>query len=590
MTDDRAADYVERVLRGYLDAPRDGERFAAYVARAEERGCCEAASERCSGASGSCPVLLPVLRRRGPAPDGETPAAGACRACLRAFTVRLIATGGDRHDDRRGRRRQPAAAADAASTARRPGRAGARRCCAGPATTFGDGFAVTSSMADGRARAPGHPGAPRRRRGLPRHRLPLRRDHRHPRRDRERAAVTLVNVHARADRRRAGRRVRAAAARPRPRPVLRAAQGRSRWRGRSRRYARLGLRACAATSRPPAPPRRVVDWDASAAWSRSTRSPPGPRTTSTPTSTSTAAGQPAARARLRLDRLRAVHPPRRPGRGPPRRPLGRARQDRVRAARMSATSVASTGLPTTQLDLLESEAIHILREVAGEFERPVLLFSGGKDSIVLSTSPSRRSGRGARRSPCCTSTPGTTSPRSSPSATGGSPTAGLRLRRRHRAGVDRRRPRRRASRRQPQPAADGHAARRHRRAPVRRRLRRRAPRRGEGPRQGAGVQPARRVRPVGPAPATARAVGPLQRPAPAGRARPGVPALELDRAGRLAVHRPRAHRRSRRSTSRTSGGCSARDGMLAGRLPAPAPPCGRGASRCARSATAPSAT
>jgi sulfate adenylyltransferase subunit 2 len=32
---------------------------------------------------------------------------------------------------------------------------------------------------------------------------------------------------------------------------------------------------------------------------------------------------------------------------------------------------------------LESEAIHILREVAGQFERPALLFSGGKDSITL---------------------------------------------------------------------------------------------------------------------------------------------------------------------------------------------------------------
>jgi sulfate adenylyltransferase subunit 2 len=32
---------------------------------------------------------------------------------------------------------------------------------------------------------------------------------------------------------------------------------------------------------------------------------------------------------------------------------------------------------------LESEAVHILREVAAQFERPVLLFSGGKDSIVL---------------------------------------------------------------------------------------------------------------------------------------------------------------------------------------------------------------
>ena len=36
-----------------------------------------------------------------------------------------------------------------------------------------------------------------------------------------------------------------------------------------------------------------------------------------------------------------------------------------------------------QLDALEAEAIHIIREVAAEFERPVLLFSGGKDSIVM---------------------------------------------------------------------------------------------------------------------------------------------------------------------------------------------------------------
>ncbi|MFD9797170.1 sulfate adenylyltransferase subunit CysD [Streptomyces sp. NPDC059070] len=37
----------------------------------------------------------------------------------------------------------------------------------------------------------------------------------------------------------------------------------------------------------------------------------------------------------------------------------------------------------THLDALESEAVHIVREVAGEFERPVILFSGGKDSIVM---------------------------------------------------------------------------------------------------------------------------------------------------------------------------------------------------------------
>ena len=37
----------------------------------------------------------------------------------------------------------------------------------------------------------------------------------------------------------------------------------------------------------------------------------------------------------------------------------------------------------THLKALEAEAIHIFREVAAEFERPVLLFSGGKDSIVM---------------------------------------------------------------------------------------------------------------------------------------------------------------------------------------------------------------
>jgi sulfate adenylyltransferase subunit 2 len=38
---------------------------------------------------------------------------------------------------------------------------------------------------------------------------------------------------------------------------------------------------------------------------------------------------------------------------------------------------------TTQLEALESEAIFIIREVVAEAQRPVLLFSGGKDSIVM---------------------------------------------------------------------------------------------------------------------------------------------------------------------------------------------------------------
>src|ERR687894_327733 len=52
-----------------------------------------------------------------------------------------------------------------------------------------------------------------------------------------------------------------------------------------------------------------------------------------------------------------------------------------------APSSASLGNPTsyelTHLQTLEAEAIHIIREVAAEFERPVLLFSGGKDSAVM---------------------------------------------------------------------------------------------------------------------------------------------------------------------------------------------------------------
>jgi sulfate adenylyltransferase subunit 2 len=43
----------------------------------------------------------------------------------------------------------------------------------------------------------------------------------------------------------------------------------------------------------------------------------------------------------------------------------------------------TTSYELTHLEALEAEAIHIIREVAATFERPVLLFSGGKDSIVM---------------------------------------------------------------------------------------------------------------------------------------------------------------------------------------------------------------
>src|SRR5262249_393728 len=72
----------------------------------------------------------------------------------------------------------------------------------------------------------------------------------------------------------------------------------------------------------------------------------------------------------------------------------------VRGSRVRAAQRKGTGMTTvaevkgggegtdnpyalSHLDALESEGVHIFREVAGEFERPVILFSGGKDSIVM---------------------------------------------------------------------------------------------------------------------------------------------------------------------------------------------------------------
>ncbi|MEY9911964.1 sulfate adenylyltransferase subunit 2 [Catenulispora sp. MAP12-49] len=60
----------------------------------------------------------------------------------------------------------------------------------------------------------------------------------------------------------------------------------------------------------------------------------------------------------------------------------------TRTTTASAASAARSRRPArpprlTHLDALESEAVHVFREAAAEFERPVLLFSGGKDSIVM---------------------------------------------------------------------------------------------------------------------------------------------------------------------------------------------------------------
>ena len=98
------------------------------------------------------------------------------------------------------------------------------------------------------------------------------------------------------------------------------------------------------------------------------------------------AGEPAACARLRLDRLRALHPRHPAGRASARRPLvvGERGKEGVRLAHEPEPGREGrmTAL-TSHLKLLEAESIHIFREAAAQFRAPVLLYSIGKDSTVL---------------------------------------------------------------------------------------------------------------------------------------------------------------------------------------------------------------
>jgi sulfate adenylyltransferase subunit 2 len=57
--------------------------------------------------------------------------------------------------------------------------------------------------------------------------------------------------------------------------------------------------------------------------------------------------------------------------------------DALSTGRPSAHQDARRAADADHLSWLESEAIHILREVAGQCRAPALLFSGGKDSLVL---------------------------------------------------------------------------------------------------------------------------------------------------------------------------------------------------------------
>ncbi len=67
---------------------------------------------------------------------------------------------------------------------------------------------------------------------------------------------------------------------------------------------------------------------------------------------------------------------------------------RVEPHHLQATGPGLRAPSHAQLDDLEEETIDILREVAGAFERPALLFSGGKDSLVMLHCAEKAFGRG----------------------------------------------------------------------------------------------------------------------------------------------------------------------------------------------------
>ena len=206
--------------------------------------------------------------------------------------------------------------------------------------------------------------------------------------------------------------------------------------------------------------------------------------------------------------------------------------------RMSATAPR-----VSQLRALEAEAVFVVREVVAELAqaRAAVQRWQGLDRAAASrregVPPAAAAVPGVARRHRSQLPRGDRVPRPAPAR--GRPPADRGLG----PGVDRYRPRQGGDAgRLAQPPADGDAARCARAARVRRRVRRSPARRGAGARQGAGAVVPRRVRTVGAAGAARGAVDALQRADPARRAHPRVPAEQLDRARRVALHRGRGAR------------------------------------------------
>ena len=208
-----------------------------------------------------------------------------------------------------------------------------------------------------------------------------------------------------------------------------------------------------------------------------------------------------------------------------------------------------------------------MREVAAEFERPVLLFSGGKDSIVLLRLAEKAFRPGRFPFPVMHVDTGHNFPE----------VIEFRDRRVAELGerlivasvqesIDKGRaveetgPRASRNRLQTVTLLDAIE-----RARLRRRVRRRPPRRGARPRQGADLLLPRRLRPVGPAAQRPELWNLYNGRIRTRRARARVPALELDRARRLAVHRRRGPRAAVDLLRPRARGLRARRDALRGR-------------------------
>ena len=230
-----------------------------------------------------------------------------------------------------------------------------------------------------------------------------------------------------------------------------------------------------------------------------------------------------------------------------------------------------------------------MREVAAEMARPALLFSGGKDSIVMLRLAEKAFWPAAIPFPVVHVDTGHNFPEVLEFRDQRVAETGVQLVVASVQDAIDRGPRPRGGQRLPQPDPDPGAARGGGEVPLRRPVRRCPSRRGARPGQGAGVLLPRRVRSVGPQEPAARALEPLQRPGPRRREHPGLPALQLDRARHLAVHRPRGHRAAEHlSRPRARGLRPGRDAHGGDALVRPARRASR--SRRSRSAIAPSET